>query len=266
MHSRWRCRVFPSVNFFLTALPILALGAFLSGLIHGHHQQPCMTRTRTGVRISKPAASQSPPSLERLISAQTSHETGSRILSFGYDATGNLTSKTSTVAGDAEVTGYQYTGLHRLNSALIDGVSTTFDYDAAGNISRYNAASGADTLLAYDARGQLESITVGSTEDAFHYGPDGARYLKESSWVEDSTAQTAWTLYLVGGAYEETYPVGDAEVLVRQQVQVSRTVIHRRTVTPIFTATERIEYRHRDHLPDPRIRVWERPSGRDWAE
>jgi len=31
-------------------------------------------------------------------------------------------------------------------------------------------------------------------------------------------------------------------------VQVSRTVIHRRTVTPIFTATERIEYRHRDHL------------------
>jgi len=35
---------------------------------------------------------------------------------------------------------------------------------------------------------------------------------------------------------------------VRQQAQVSRTVIRRRTVTPIFTATERIEYRHRDHL------------------
>jgi len=186
--------------------------------------------------------------LDRLISAQTSHETGSRILSFGYDAVGNLTSKTSTVAGDAEVTGYQYTGLHRLNSAVIDGVSTTFDYDAAGNITRYNAASGANTVLAYDARGQVESITVGSTEDAFHYGPDGARYLKQSSRVEDSTAQTAWTLYLAGGAYEETHPVGDAEVLVRQQVQVSRTVIHRRTVTPIFTATERIEYRHRDHL------------------
>jgi YD repeat-containing protein len=29
--------------------------------------------------------------LDRLISAQTSHESGRRILSFGYDAAGNLT-------------------------------------------------------------------------------------------------------------------------------------------------------------------------------
>jgi len=29
---------------------------------------------------------------------------------------------------------------------------------------------------------------VGSTEDTFHYGPDGVRYLKQSNWTEDSTA------------------------------------------------------------------------------
>ena len=64
--------------------------------------------------------------------------TAGRTLAYGYDALGNLTSKTSDVAGDADAATYAYgTGSAsptRLLSAVLGGRATTFAYDADGHV------------------------------------------------------------------------------------------------------------------------------------
>ena len=89
--------------------------------------------------------------MERL-TTQATTVGASRTLSFGYDSTsyGNLTSKTSSIAGDLNVTGFAYgaTGKpHRLTAVTIAGISNTLGYDNNGNIATYDAASGNDTSL-----------------------------------------------------------------------------------------------------------------------
>ena len=81
---------------------------------------------------------------ERLMS-QVSSGYPNRTLTFGNQTYGNLTSKTSSVAGDLNVTGYTY-GVaakpHRLTSVVIAGITNTLSYDGDGNITTYDAASG----------------------------------------------------------------------------------------------------------------------------
>jgi RHS repeat-associated protein len=55
-------------------------------------------------------------------------------------------------------------------------------------------------------------------------------------------------LYLLGGAFEQIHPVSDSGVTHRRQVQVTDTVVHRRTLAANGSVTTQIEYRHRDHL------------------
>ena len=81
--------------------------------------------------------------LGRLKRASTRLEgalTAGRTLAYGYDALGNLTSKTSDVAGDADAATYAYgTGSAsptRLLSAVLGGRATTFAYDADGHVTR----------------------------------------------------------------------------------------------------------------------------------
>jgi len=120
--------------------------------------------------------------LERLTSQITTIG-ASRTLNFGYDLFGNLTSKTSAVGGDLNVTGYQYTTTgkpHRLNQVTIAGISNTLTYDNNGSITKYDAATGDDIDLVYDDQNQVTSITVGTTPtacDQFWYAPEGQRFL-----------------------------------------------------------------------------------------
>ncbi|MEQ8861434.1 MAG: hypothetical protein RIC56_22545, partial [Pseudomonadales bacterium] len=152
--------------------------------------------------------------LERLTQQATT--TGaSRTLSFAYDAYGNLTTKTSNVTADLDVTGYSYTASgkpHRLVSVTIGGVSTALTHDANGNITVYDAATGNDTYLSYDGRNNVTKITVGTSSttptptarDEFWYAPDGDRYLGRESWDAGGVQKSAVTTYL--GAYEEVRP------------------------------------------------------------
>jgi YD repeat-containing protein len=131
---------------------------------------------------------------ERLTSQATTVG-AARTLTFGYDLYGNLTTKTSSQAGDLNATAYGYGAggkPHRLAAATIGGIANTLSYDANGSITTYDAASGNDTFLSYDGQNHVTTITVGasagtptpSARDAFWYDPDGARFLGRETWLE----------------------------------------------------------------------------------
>ena len=113
--------------------------------------------------------------LKRAATRLEGASTAGRTLAYGYDALGNLTSKTSDVAGDADAATYAYgTGSAsptRLLSAVLGGRATTFAYDA-------------------DGHGLPSRITVGATaadaapkaRDEFRYGPAGERYHRRITW------------------------------------------------------------------------------------
>jgi RHS repeat-associated protein len=191
--------------------------------------------------------------LDRVYRSTTTGIGANRVLNYSYDTLGNLLTKTSSVAGDLNATNHSDGSAHRLSGATIAGIYTAFSYDPAGNIVQYLPATGPSTQLGYNSAGQVSSITVGSTaapdaQDQFWYGPDGDRFMKRVTWLENGVARTGWTLYLLGGAYEHSRIVGDTSTAYRSEVQVSGTIVHRRTQLVNGTSTTAIEYRHRDHL------------------
>ena len=142
----------------------------------------------------------------------------SRTLDYGYEPGGNLTSKTSDVTGDRNVTSTMYgqgsAGPHALTRATVGDVVQNFHYDAQGHLVRDDAASGDDRFVEWDGRGLAVKVTVGTAKDAakpkaretFLYGPGGARYRKTSEWrVGDGDAavlKSETTHYV--GAFEKT--------------------------------------------------------------
>ena len=150
--------------------------------------------------------------------------TAGRTLAYGYDALGNLTSKTSDVAGDADAETYAYgTGPvspTRLLSAALGGRATTFAYDADGQVVRHDGSSGDDAFIEWDGRGGLpRRITVGAAgtdavptaRDEFRYGPAGERHHRRTTWREtaDGASRTRTAEVYRAGATERV--VGDAE-------------------------------------------------------
>lgn len=180
-----------------------------------------------------------------------------RQLNFAYDDTGNLTSKTSNVSGDLDVTGYAYgtSGKpHRLTSATLGGISNTFVYDSNGNIKRYNAASGDDKFLDYDGQNNVTKITVGvssttttpTARDEFWYDPEGQRFLSRESWDASGTQRQVLTVYLEG--YEEVTPHSASGYTKVQKYYASdRASVFRRTATGGAVEIKYVTYQT-DHL------------------
>jgi len=140
-----------------------------------------------------------------------------RSLGYGYDAHGNLNSKTSSVSGDAETTGYNYASSskpHRLTSATIGGAFTHFHYDARNQITRITVGATAGT-------------PTPKARDEFWYGPDGARFLKRETWDDDSTPKQSLTVYLYGGIYEEVHPLHDGDSDWHRKLQASSAALIR---------------------------------------
>jgi RHS repeat-associated protein len=194
--------------------------------------------------------------LEQLTSQVTSGG-ASRTLSFAYSSWGNLTSKTSNVGPDLDVTGYTYGTAgkpHRLTAVTIRGVSNTLSYDGNGNITTYNAASGDDTFLVYDGRNRVTRITVGATtgtstptaRDEFWYDPDGQRFLGKEWWDDGGTQKQARMVYL--GNFEEVIPAAGSPYNLVQRTDLSSSVRHIRTRTTAGTFATRFEYVYRDLL------------------
>ena len=186
------------------------------------------------------------------------------------DKLGNPASRTSSVPADAGVTSMTYgsrtataaPGPDALRSATVGGVSNTLTYDDAGNVTRYDRASGDDRFIAWDARNLPVTVTEGASADTatptaretFRYGPSAARYYRASSW-RDGMAQRGEETFYAGGGYEELRSAGANTVTVIQKAQVTDNLLHvRKSVTTGTgnTATtvtmEHFEYVHRDHL------------------
>ncbi|MBX3706200.1 MAG: RHS repeat-associated core domain-containing protein [Pseudomonadales bacterium] len=192
--------------------------------------------------------------LERL-TQQATTVGASRTLTFAYSATGNLTSKTSNVSGDLNVTGYTYSGPHRLTSVTIGGISNTLSYDNNGNLTQYAAASGPSTWLTYDARNNVTQIHVGPNQstivarDQFWYDTDDQRVQSLESWDESGTPRTRRVLYL-GGDYEYVLAPANAthDRIVRLQITTTVRAIARRRASDQQWDAWYYEYVHRDHL------------------
>ncbi len=104
-----------------------------------------------------------------------------RKLSFGYDARGNLKSKTSSVDADINVS-HAYTDRarpNRLTDATIGGEAHEIRRDANGNVDRYRCTTasgcGHDRSIEWNGRNLPERITLGAgkspaARDEFSYG------------------------------------------------------------------------------------------------
>jgi RHS repeat-associated protein len=120
--------------------------------------------------------------------------------SYSYDALGNIRTKATTAmeGGSAGNAGssyqYQYNNTARPHqlSATTGSVSHSYSYDANGNTTN----DGSKTFT-YNAWNKVNTITKGSNNTRFEYGPDRTRYLRVD--VEGGT--TTETLY-VGDGYE----------------------------------------------------------------
>jgi RHS repeat-associated protein len=196
--------------------------------------------------------------LNRLEKAETFiNSSNTRDLDYVYDLLGNIDSKTSTLSGDTDVSGYAYgagnAGAHAVTSASIDGVSHTLTYDDNGAVTRYDiAGTSDDKYIAYNAFNQPTKIVVGSSltdstpvaKDEFAYGPNGQRYARRTTWQDGGNTYT-----------EEVAYIGAVEVITDNSTGSSQTVIKTSLSTnamhvKIVGATTEtfFEYAHRDHL------------------
>ncbi|WP_444895336.1 RHS repeat domain-containing protein [Microbulbifer sp. SSSA005] len=185
---------------------------------------------------------------------------GDRVLSTQYDKLGNIQSKTSSVSSDTQVTGYQYgefgnAGPNAVSNVTIDGISHSLHYDANGAIEHYDAATGDDKWISWNARQLPTEIVLGSSQsdstptarDRFKYGPDGQRYYRESSWMENGQLKSE-KVFIVGN-FEAIWPLHDASIAVVKRTSMSDSVQHVAITDSLGTAaTGEYQYLHRDHL------------------
>ncbi|WP_444946838.1 RHS repeat-associated core domain-containing protein [Microbulbifer sp. VTAC004] len=180
-----------------------------------------------------------------------------RQLSTQYDKLGNILSKTSSVSNDTQVSGYQYgefgnAGPNAVSSVTINGISHSLHYDANGAIERYDAASGDDKWIRWNARQLPTEIVLGSSQgdstptarDRFQYGPNGQRFYRESSWMEDGQLKTEKAFIV--GSYEEQIPA-DASILAIEKTTLAGSVQHI-AITDLTGTSGEYQYLHRDHL------------------
>jgi RHS repeat-associated protein len=87
---------------------------------------------------------------------------------YGYDADGQMTSRTTTGTAGAGSSTFAYDKAGRLTSAVSNGTTTPYTYDPAGNRTSAGSAT-----AAYNARDQLTGVTDGSTSSSYTYTARG---------------------------------------------------------------------------------------------
>ena len=97
---------------------------------------------------------------------------------YTYDAAGNQTSKTETVANTARgTTTYQYDALNRLETVTEPGGKTTeYTYDAAGNRTSENVTEASITTITsytYNAQNRMMSVTQNGATVSYAYDYNG---------------------------------------------------------------------------------------------
>jgi len=113
--------------------------------------------------------------------------TGATSESYAYDAAGNI----ATITRDGETMTFSVDDDNRLLSTV--GTSTTtYTNDLLGRRTSRVTPS-LSTTYTYDASGDLATITAGPNEAHYAYGPSGMRELKTITGESTSTVQSYWS-------------------------------------------------------------------------
>ena len=198
-------------------------------------------------------------SIDRLMKAQTfglsSKAAGeSRVLSYGYDAVGNLVTKSDLSDVNGMVYGANGANPSRLQSVKKDNsVILSYQYDANGNMIiqgnryiKYTAANKPSSII--------EGVGAGSVVAEFEYDPSDTRFYQKLS----RSYQTEQEVYYYGAGYEEVFdtdPVTKTKVH-KQKAYVGGILIHTYTQSddPVLKSqglngkVADIQYLHHDHL------------------
>lgn len=195
--------------------------------------------------------------------------TNVQMLSYQYDALGNLMSRSDSVQSLSE--SFQYDAYNRLTQTTIDGVgSKTWSYDDLGNITSkdgytdyaYGSAGSKPHAVtvargktySYDANGSMQSgagrtitwnsanlptrIVKGSTSADFSYAPDGTRYQQVA--VSGGVSRT---VRYIGKLYEQITKNG--VVTHKNYLHAGGRVV---AVREVVNSTVTMKYLHQDHL------------------
>jgi hypothetical protein len=139
--------------------------------------------------------------------------------SFTYDTLNRLTRSTTTsLPTGSRVLSYQYDNgrPHALSAIVLNGLTTSFAYDAAGNMTSHGSRT-----LSYNSGNQPTLIKEGGRELRFKYGPDGSRFYQEKI-VNNQLVEKIY--YLAGGAYEEIVDI--AHATVKRKSYVNGLMLH----------------------------------------
>lgn len=143
---------------------------------------------------------------------------------FGYDALGNLLTKSG-------VGSYVYAGTGYANPhAATTIASSSMSYDNNGNVTAYDTLS-----LGWTYRNELASTTVGTSTVTYGYDQDGGRVLKTGS----ATNKYPSRLYEVAGSTSTKRVYAGNELIA--------------TILGTGTSTASTTYVHADHLASTRV-------------
>lgn len=198
--------------------------------------------------------------LNRLFDTTVTADGATRTLKTRYNKLGNITSKTSSHPTDTQVTGYGYGGTanagpNAVSRVNIDGVAYTLHYDRNGAITFYDDL-GSDNdnnkWITWNTRQLPTEITAGpnktdfTARDKFRYGPNGQRFYRETSWMEEGQLLTEKAFIL--GNYEEQFPANDPDYQRIEKTKLDANVMHIAAYRSNGVQDEYWEYLHRDHL------------------
>ena len=115
---------------------------------------------------------------------KTETKAAGQVFAYGYDAVGNRTSLSIDPDGPGAApfsssTGFQYDELNRLWKVTDNGLTTTYDYDAVGNLKSVHYPNDTHTTYTYDALNRLTDIETVTSNGVYSYtytlGPAGNR-------------------------------------------------------------------------------------------
>lgn len=170
----------------------------------------------------------------------------------GYDALGNITSKTG-------VGTYSYPSARLARPHAVSGITGTvngivspqYHYDADGNLDcTYTgsyptdcAGSGAVRKVRYTAFNMVDSITQGNTSIAFAYDGNGSR-VRQSVTVGATTTVTTYLNDAVSGAMSEKVVTNDSSATWHDYMVVDGRIVAEK----LSGATSALRYFVTDHL------------------
>ncbi|MFD1584839.1 hypothetical protein, partial [Microbulbifer halophilus] len=141
-----------------------------------------------------------------------------------------------------------------VSDVTIGGTAHSLHYDKNGAITHYDAASGDDKWITWNARQLPAEITVGASKtsqtptarDRFRYGPNGQRFYRETSWMEGGELKTEKAFII--GSYEDQYPAEDPDFQRIEKTRIDSNIMHIAATDHAGTTANQLEYLHRDHL------------------